>query len=212
MPDSIRRFFSYLSRHGIRATAGRIALSWRRFRAGNRFVIYSCNVQEAPPVDDGSLKGGKVERRNAQAEIPPDELDLLTGNWAPAIVRRRMAARFDRGASLWEFKVGEKLAGYGWSLAGGSMESHFFPLQPDDVHLFDFYVFPEFRGRGINPLLVNYILSRLKLENKDRAFIEAAEWNVAQLSSLGRTPFQLVGKASIRRRPGKTVVTWSSPE
>ncbi len=163
-------------------------------------------------MDNGSLNGGRVERRKTQAEIPPDELDLLTGNWAAAIARQRMAARFERGASLWEFKDGEKLAGYGWSLAGGSMEAHFFPLQPDDVHLFDFYVFPEFRGRGINPLLVNYILSRLKMEKKNRAFIEVAEWNAPQLKSLGRTPFRQAGMASIQRRPGKTRVVWSTPE
>lgn len=163
-------------------------------------------------MDDGLLQGCRIERRNTQAEIPPDDLSRLETNWAPAIVRRQMAERFGRGASWWEFKSGEKLAGYGWTLAGGTMEPHFFPLQPDDVHLFDFLVFPEFRGRRINPLLVNFILGRLKLEKKDRAFIEAAEWNVPQLSSLGRTPFRLVGKASIRRRPGQTLVKWSSPQ
>jgi len=209
MPDSLRRFVSYLSRHGLRATESRMALSWRRFRGGNRFAIYSCNVQEAPPVEDRSLKGGRVERRNTQAELPPDELSLLISHWVPAIARQQVAGRFERGASLWEFKIGEKLAGYGWSLAGGSMEPHFFPLQPDDVHLFDFYVFPEFRGRGINPLLVNYILSRLRMEKKNRAFIEAAEWNAPQLSSLGRTPFRRVGMASKHQRLGKTRVVWS---
>jgi GNAT superfamily N-acetyltransferase len=212
MPDSIRRFASYLKRHGVRATAGRIALSWQRFRAGNWFVIYSCNLQEVGPLDDASLQGGRVERRDAQAEIPPDDLSLLISNWAPAIARRQMAGRFERAASLWEFKIGERLAGYGWSIAGGTMEPYFFPLEPGDVHLFDFFVFPEFRGRRINPMLVNYILSQLKLEKKNRAFIESAEWNVSQLSSLSRTAFRLVGKASIRRRPGKTLVIWSSTE
>jgi hypothetical protein len=212
MPDSIRRFVNYLSRHGVRSTAGRITLSWQRFRVGNRFAIYSCNLQEVQTVVDGSLKGGRVERRNAQVEIPRDDLSLWESNWVPAIARQRMAERFGRGASWWEFKFGEKLAGYGWTLAGGTMEPHFFPLEPGDVHLFDFFVFPEFRGRRINPMLVNYILSQLKLEKKNRAFIESAEWNVSQLSSLGRTAFRLVGKASIRRRPGKTLVIWSSTE
>ena len=209
MPDFLRRFVSYWSRHGARATAGRIALSWRRFRAGRRFVIYACNLQELPPAENGSLEGGRVERRNARAEVPPDDLSLLEGNWAPDIARQRIAGRFDRGASLWEFKIGDKLAGYGWTLAGGTIEPHFFPLQPDDVHLFDFYVFPEFRGRRVNPLLVNYILSRLKMEKKNRACIEAAEWNTPQLASLGRTPFRRIGLASKRQWLGKTRVVWS---
>jgi hypothetical protein len=212
MPDSLRRFVNYLSRHGLRATARRTALSWQRLRTGNRFVIYSCNLREVQPVDAGSLQGGRVERKNAPAEIAPDDLSLLVSSWAPDIARRRMAERFGRGASLWEFKLGERLAGYGWSMAGGSMEPYFFPLAPDDVHLFDFFVFPEFRGRRVNPLLVNCILSELALEKKNRAFIEAAEWNAPQLSSLGRTPFRLMGKAAKRQWLGKTRVIWSSPQ
>ena len=205
----MQRFVNYLSRHGVRATARRMVLSWQHFRAGNRFVIYSCNLQEVQPADVGSLNGGRVGRKNALAEIAPDDLNLLAGNWAPAIARQRMAGRFLRGASLWDFKIGDKLAGYGWTLAGGTMEPYFFPLEPDDVHLFDFFVFPEFRGRRINPLLVNHILNQLALEKKPRAFIEAAEWNSPQLSSLGRTPFKPIGKAWKRCAFGRTLVVWS---
>jgi GNAT superfamily N-acetyltransferase len=208
MADSIKRFASYIRRHGVRATAARIALSWRHFRAGNWFVIYSCNPIGVQTADQVALQGGTVERRNARAEIPTGDLTLLENNWAPAIARRQITERFARGASLWEFKIGEEFAGYGWTIAGATMEPYFFPLQPEQVHLFDFFVFPEFRGRRINPMLVNYILSQLKSEKRSRAFIEAAAWNAPQLSSLRRTPFQLYGNASKRQWLGKTRVTW----
>jgi len=209
MSDSIRHFLDYLSRHGVRATAGRVALSWQRFRAGNRFAIYSCSLHETQSVQDSSLKGGRVERRDAQAEIPQEDLSLLISSWDPTIVRKRMAGRFVRGASLWEFKIGDKLAGYGWTLAGGTMEPYFFPLEADDVHLFDFFVFPEFRGKRVNPSLITHILARLSEEKRKRAFIETAEWNTPQLSSLRRTAFHPIGKAWKYDLFGKAFVIWS---
>jgi len=101
-----------------------------------------------------------------------------------------------------------KLAGYGWSLRGRTIERHYYRLGPDDVHLFDFYVFPQYRGRGLNPLLVTEILRNLAIERMDRAFIEAAEWNQAQLASLRKTPFHRLGRASKFTILQKTIIFW----
>jgi hypothetical protein len=60
----------------------------------------------------------------------------------------------------------------------------------------------------MNPSLVGYILRSLAAESHGRAFIEAAEWNQAQLASLRKTPFRLLGwaqKLTILRR---TIVYW----
>jgi len=90
------------------------------------------------------------------------------------------------------------------------MEPHYVSLSSEDVHLFDFLVFPNFRGRGINPALVIHVLETLAVEGKKRALLEAAEWNTAQLSSLRRTPFQELGVVRKRSLFGKPTVIWSS--
>jgi GNAT superfamily N-acetyltransferase len=111
------------------------------------------------------------------------------------------------GASLWLIKLEDNLAGYGWTLRGSSVEPHYFCLGPDDAHLFDFHVFPQYRGRGVNPFLVNSILRSLAAECGGRAFIEAAEWNRAQLASLSRTPFHRLGRAR-KFTIFRTMVRW----
>lgn len=88
-----------------------------------------------------------------------------------------------------------KLAGFGWTIQGRTIEPHFFPLQSDEVHLFDFFVFPEFRGRGINVALVMDILTRLGEEKVRLAHSECAAWNDAQIRSLSKTPFRRYGEA-----------------
>jgi hypothetical protein len=209
LPDFIERFLHYLKRHGFGATMRRIGLSFRRARTGNRLVLYLCDLGSLSPGTADNLNGGQVERKTTPAQISPHEMAEIGSHWNSKLAKRRMAERFEQGASLWLFKIEGKIAGYGWTLDGGTIEPHYFPLSSNDVHLFDFFVFPEFRGQRINPSLVNYILNQFIMEKKVRAFIEAAEWNSPQLSSLGRTPFKPIAVAWKRCFFGRTFVVWS---
>ena len=88
-------------------------------------------------------------------------LQEMISFWNPKLAHQNMKERFGLGASLWLIKSRDKLAGYGWTLQGGTVEPHYFSLGQDDVHLFDFHVFPQYRGQGMNPFLVTSILSNL---------------------------------------------------
>ena len=130
--------------------------------------------------------------------------------WNPEICQRNFAARFSAGASLWLARWDENLAGYGWSMVGNTIEPHYCPFGANDVHLFDFLVFPEYRGRQINPSLVEHILWRMATEGRTRAYIEVREWNQPQLNSLRRTGFLLLGVARKVSFAGRTFVEWTS--
>jgi len=206
--DSVVRFCQYLKRHGFRSTLDRLVLACKRVRNGNRYVLYCCDLTTFKPGAPDDLNCAKVERKETGHELEEHDLSKILNVWNPAIARRRLAERFERGASLWLVKLDGKLAAYGWTLIGQAIEPHFFPLGPYDAHLFDYFVFPEYRGRRINPALVNHILGRLAAEMRHRAFIEVAEWNISQLSSIRRTPFQPIGRARRFSFFGKTLVVW----
>ena len=72
-------------------------------------------------------------------------------------------------------------------------------------------MFPQYRGRGFNPLLVGYILRSLAIESQGRAFIESAEWNDPQLASLN-IPFRRLGLARKLMVSRRTIVCWSEDE
>ncbi len=150
----------------------------------------------------------KVERKRAEIELDARDLLQVESVGYPKAVRRQLSGRFARGASLWLYKLDDKVAGYGWTLTGTAIAPHFFPLGRGDEHLFDFFVFPEYRGRRINPSLVKHVLAKLALEANGRAFIEAAEWNTPQLNSLGRLPFHKLGHARKFFLFGRTVAVW----
>jgi len=206
--DSVSRVTDYFKRNGLRPTLRRLGLAAKRSLFSSRMVLfcYDLSAQSRPTSD--LPDSPEVERKKNETEISPQDLQELISFWNPKLARRRIKERFELGASLWLIKADGRLAGYGWSLRGHTVEPHYFPLEPDDVHLFDFYVFPQYRGHGVNPLLVSYILHSLAVEGLGRAFIEAAEWNRAQLASLRRTPFRCFGSARKCTLFQHTIVCW----
>lgn len=167
-------------------------------------VLFSCNL----PVAEGAAAPGVVERKDSLAELGAEDLNKLLSHWNPTAMRKLMEERFAAGARLWLLRWNSSFAAYGWTLAGKTMDPHFFPLGPGDVHFFDFLVFPEFRGRGLNPSLVNQMLAKAGEEAMKRAYIEAAAWNMPQLSSLKKTPFKPFATARKLRFGRSTLVFW----
>jgi ribosomal protein S18 acetylase RimI-like enzyme len=206
--NSISRRSDYYRRHGFVTTLHRAGLAVKRVVFANRMVVFYCDLTDqltCAVVLPGSFT---TDRLSSEAELRPQDLLAMTSFWNPKQAHRNLSERFALGASLWLIKSEDHLAGYGWSLQGRTVEPYFFPLGKDDVHLFDFHVFPQYRGRGFNPFLVTHILRNLATNCGGRAFIEAAEWNEAQLSSLQKTPFRRLGRVRSFNMFGRTFVSW----
>lgn len=210
--SSISRFADYRRRNGFRATIRRIGLAAKRSLFSSRSVLFYCDLSALTSSTTDLPSSLKVERKRNEAEISPQDLQQITSLWNPKLAQRNIQERFGLGASLWLIKFEDQFAGYGWTLQGRTVEPHYYGLGQQDVHLFDFHVFSQYRGRGLNPLLVTQILHNLSGECRGRAFIEAAEWNQAQLASLRRTPFRLLGSARKLTLCGRTIVYWSADE
>jgi hypothetical protein len=209
IPGSISRLAAYYKRHGFAATLRRFRLQAKRTLFSNRMVLFYCDLATLSPAATEMPGRLKVERHRTQTDIAPQDLQQITSFWNPDLASHNISHRFGLGASLWLIRFEDKLAGYGWTLQGRTVEPHYFPLAPDDIHLFDFQVFPHYRGQGLNPLLVGEILRCIAVESRGRAFIEAAEWNQPQLASLRHTPFRRLGSASKFRLGRRIVVSWS---
>jgi hypothetical protein len=205
----ISRFAHYYKRHGFRATIRRGALAVRRVLFTNRTVVFYCELakQTTPPADCPSSL--KVERLRTYAELDPQDLHQVIHVWNPKLAQRNIEERFGRGASLWLIKSGNGLAGYSWTLQGQTMVPYYVPLGEDDIHLFDFYVFPKYRGRALIYFLVIHILRSLAAEGAVRVFGEVEEWNQASLLSYTIMPFRRLGWARKLTIFGRTIVCWA---
>lgn len=203
--SSITRLRHYYHRHGMRALFERILVALRRASSLGQMVLYACDL----PVTSAPPPLGTLERKKNFNSLCPEELARLVTHWNPNAIKKLMAERFAANAELWILRSSGTVAAYGWTLKERTFEPHFFPLQPRDVHFFDFFVFPEFRGQNLNPSLVWQILVQIGHEGLKRGLIEAAAWNHAQHASLAKTPFKKLGAARKLTLGGRTFVFWS---
>jgi hypothetical protein len=206
--DSISRVTEYYSRHGLGETIRRAGVAARRAFFNNRMIVFYCDLPLLTPGPVKIPSSVRVDRLTKETELRQQDLEDITSFWNPKRARRNIKERFAKGASLWLIKSEERVAGYGWTLQGCTMEPYYFPLAPEDLHLFNFHVFPQYRGQRMNPLLVLYILDNLSIHCRGRAFIEAAEWNEAQLRSLQKTPFRRLGVVRSGTIFRHTFVSW----
>ncbi len=210
--NSISRFTDYYKRHGFGATIRRAGLGVRRALFSNRMVVFYCDLGTHPVRPVNIPKFMRVNRLRSRTEVSQEDLQEITSFWNPKQARRNIEERFAKGASLWLIKSEDQVAGYGWTLQGRAIADYYFPMGPKDIQLFDFYVFPKFRGRALHWLLTAYILQMLAAEGGGRAFADTAEWNEAQLSSFKMTPFRRLGLVRSFTILGHTFVSWVENE
>jgi ribosomal protein S18 acetylase RimI-like enzyme len=208
IPASICRLAAYYKRHGFAATVRRFSLQTKRTLFANRMVLFYCDLATLAPAATEMPSRLKVEQHRTQADVDAGDLQAITSFWNPELASHNINHRFALGASLWLIRFEDKLAGYGWTLQGRTVEPHYFPLGQDDVQFLDFHVFPKFRGRALDWFLMTHILHELAKEGRARAFGEAAEWNKASLSSFAMTAFRRLGFARKFKILGRTVVRW----
>jgi len=208
MASPISRLISYYRHHGFGATVRRTGLAAKRALMFNRMIVFCCNVDNAKIAPTDLPNFLQIERLTKYAELSPQGLQELTSFWNPKQAHRNIRERFEKGASLWLIRSRDHLAGYSWTLRGRSIAGYYFPMAQDDVQLFDFYVFPKFRGRAILWFLINHILQKLRDEGVARVFGDVAEWNRASLSFYKTIPFQSLGWARKYTVFGQTLVWW----
>jgi hypothetical protein len=206
--NSISRLTDYYRRHGVGATIRRAGLAAKRSLFASRMVVFYCDLADQISRGVTVPSSLKINCVKSEMELSAQDLQEITSLWNPKQAQRNVKERFVKGASLWLIKSGEILVGYGWTLRGCVIAPYYFPMGPDDVQLFDFYVSPRFRGRAMHWLLTAYILQALAAEGAGRAFADTHEWNQAQLSSFEMTRFRQLGMVRTFEIFGHKWVYW----
>src|SRR5271165_5628464 len=210
--NSISRLTAYYRMHGLRSTMQRAGVAVKRGLFASRMVVFYCDLPRLTVRPVNIPSSMRVDRLRSEAELSQTDLLEITSFWNPKQARQNIEERFTKGASLWLIKSEDRVAGYGWTLQGCTIAEYYFPMAHDDVQLFDFYVFPKFRGRALHWLLTAYILQALASEGAARAFADTGEWNQAQLSSFKMTPFRRLGLVRTFTIFGRTFVRWVENE
>ena len=202
--SAIARLWSFYRSRGLGSTLARCTESVRRLSYGGRMILFSCVLPTAP----ASHPAGVSFERHSASSLGRAEFLGVFGEQDTAAREHELAVRFAAGGELWLVRWEGRLAAYGWTIQGSTIEPHFFPIQAEEVHFFDFFVAPPFRGRGINVALMLEVLARLSEHGVRRVHLECAAWNAVQLRSLGKSLFRRNGAARMFRLFGRSLVIW----
>jgi len=143
-----------------------------------------------------------------RTELSRDDRASLDNHHGGDIVEHHLKERYSRDACLWLLKKDETCCGLVWTLPQHPIKKYYWPLGPLDVHCFSNEIFPELRGQGLNAILIRCVLSGLKNQGYQRAFIETDEDNLSQIKALSRTSFTVKGHAKVRCILGRRIVIW----
>ena len=156
----------------MRKAGQMIVDAWRKY-VRNRHHVYSCPAS-AGPVD---LPAGMTVERIDSWEG--------AGRWMNTIRARRTEKHLeifhrelaDHGV-MWLAIVDGRLGGYLWSRKGKFVPKWFVPLNEEDLQFFAAVTFDEFRGRGIAPALMRYIMQQ-EMSGRGMAYVDCAQWNTS---------------------------------
>ena len=209
LSDAYLRAGNYLRKHGLKKTASRFLTQVKRQILVNREVVFWLDLSTWSP-EARSADGYSVVSIERTADIPEAFRALLAQEYPAELQERDNRRRLGEGATLWCLRRSTEFIGFTWTVPGKTLKPYYFPLTPRDVHIIANFIFPAYRGQRLNSVLMQHVLHALKTAGAQRAYIETAEWNEAELRSLDRSGFIRLGRGSRRARQGRTVVTWWS--
>jgi GNAT superfamily N-acetyltransferase len=208
LSDRYIRAKKYFRKHGLIRSVSRVftlAMHQMFFKRQIVFWLDLCSWTTDPRSCDESYSVAEICER---VELPETFHARLEQEHAEELIDKNLRRRFEAGATLWCLTQSDVFLGYTWTIPCKTMRPYFFPLTARDVHIFDNYVFPAYRGNRLNSLLMGHVLEALKTAGFQRAYIETGEWNKAELRSLNRIGFIRLGCGKKSARQRKSVVTW----
>jgi ribosomal protein S18 acetylase RimI-like enzyme len=143
---------------------------WRKY-VRNRHHVFSCSAPTAQVI----LPDGWVIERIETWEAAARFINVIRARRSEKqleIMRRELA---DQGV-MWLAFLDGKLGGFLWSRMGKHVPRWFVPLAENDLQFFAAVTFEEFRGRGIAPTMMRYIMQQ-EMNGRGTAYVDCVQWN-----------------------------------
>lgn len=210
LSDRFARARKYFRKYGLRRTVWRIFALLKQRLLFRRQVVLWLDLSAWNPDRLSDANMFSVGGIHNETQLPRDLCARLRQEHAEELIDRNLKRRFSKGATLWFLKQGTEFFGYIWTIPSSTLRPYFFPLTARDVHAFDDFIFPAYRGMRLNSLLMTHVLAALKAAGYQRVYMETGEWNNAELRSLDRVGLERLGYATRRSKRKTIVVTWWS--
>ena len=208
----VKRFLNHSRQHGVLPSLKKLKDKIHNSMFQGKTILFYVDLADLNDEEYVLPKYIRVIHKESKEQISVKDIDKIIsyrGRYIDATdVTRELDNRFVKGSRVWLNYYHGKLSGYIWSIRGGIVSPYFFPVPPNDAVLFDMDIFPEFRGQGLNSIIIKYILSDLKRNGFTRTYIKTQVWNKSSLRSLAKTHFKHYGTIRMFHILGKDITVW----
>jgi GNAT superfamily N-acetyltransferase len=195
----------FYGKYGIGGTIKRILAIPLRTIKDIGIVFY---VDLSVKDDSNCITLNGIEKKKKEGDLKPEDVERLIELRGEKIVKETIRKRFSEGMVLWLLKRDDVIVTVCWTIEGVSHPRLPIPLGERDVFFFDVETFPEFKGQGWAPVLINNIIEICKKHGLSRAYINIKKWNRSSLSFVRKTFFKRLGAARVLYVFGKKIAIW----
>lgn len=203
------RITHYCRVYSVRSFIGSIFLRiWRKLFKNRKIIFFiSCNEIDEKKLQ---LREDISVKNFAKAEDIPQEdlICLYTNKGGKILVMDYLKKNFQKGGTVWLAYLNGEVVGWRWTCVNGYNGFYFFPSTPKDVVFFDGEIFPQYRGKGISPTMLQYMFVALKKAGIERIYGDVLEWNNANIRSLPKTGLKMIGIARELNICGGKYIIW----
>jgi hypothetical protein len=186
----VHRIVTFVRRRGVAAIPGTLVTNIWRTLFGNYHLCFA--------LDGGSFTRTlrvpelNILKYEEEAAIVAGYLQqLLAEEGAEFLAQIR--EYFAHGAVLWLGLMNQRVVAYQWSRRGSNTKRYLVQIEPDDIVIFATKTFTDWRGRGINPAMMQYIVEK-ELAGRGTAFVNCKGWNKASLHGILKAGFTELGR------------------
>ena len=207
------RLYSSYRKHGAINLARVLGIRiWRNlFQSAEYIFVILCN--DLVENTEGNLQDLEVKLYLAIEDLPEKDLEIWSMHkegMQPVLAF--LEKFFSRGAVLRIFYKQGAMVGYMWSAKKGLNGFHFFPLLDNEAVLYAAEVFPEFRGKGVWPIMIDLTAQGLGREGIERVYLGCKVWNHSSYRGITKTSAIELGRVSEIRMRGRAIVVWRDVE
>jgi len=142
-----------------------------------------------------AVSGLLTERYGARSAVGPNIISKLQTTRGPELVRE-LDKLFASGCELWLGWIEGEIAGICWSRGHKNRTDYFVPLGESDATILSCFVFPQYRGRGIYPTMLETIVRTLMDNDQvSNVYIDSKSWNVPSIRGIEKAGFDFIGRA-----------------
>lgn len=167
----------------------------KRYFLQNTPVYFSCVYATGKLLNSCRLHELNIIRYQDSKKLNPEILDNI-GRQRGQRTADTIKKLFSQGSDLWIGWLGNKPAGICWTTCVKNRCDYFVPLTTQDKVIYACFVFPEYRGRGVYPFMLQTIVNELlQKEQIKQVYIDCKSWNMASRKGIEKAGFHFIGRA-----------------